>query len=402
MIPLDCDGTDCMNTNPTQVIQQSLPVEAFLECAHGEAPDKTLIDHLPFTIGRVEECDLTIDSIQVSREHATLYKAGHEIRIRDNGSTNGTFVNGQRLGDVVLSDGDIVTVADFELSYRMPSASSGKAAVATQVIEQRLTDSSDGMDRNATHAADLRRLQEMLTHGCVECGLRPLVDLQTNELVGVEADATWPYQATSRRALERVLHEEGSSMSEHLLTLEYMAAGEEFDGLADLQYLILPAGPDTVDSPKFHRLWENLAVAHTGESRLVIEIHDPSPRNAAGLASLIDTLHACGVLVGFAATSPSTSQLRDFLEAGTDFIKLAEGLITELHQHRQRERQVEAAVELCHSLGAKAIASGVNCGKEAEACRNLNCDFASGAYFGVSLPRNTDSSVYEPLSAAAP
>ena len=220
-----------MNASQTEVIRQSVNVEAYLESAEGEPPVRSLIDHLPFTIGRTEETDLTIESIQVSREHATIYLSGSEIRIRDNGSTNGTYVNSQRISDSPLNDGDLVTIADFDLHYHT-NAAPANSALATQVIPSRKSDTSDGLDRNLTQAGDLRRLQEMLTHGCVECGLRPLVSMETNQLVGVEAEAGWPHQTSCRRAIERVMHDGGSSMSEQLNYLQYLAAAEEFDGLA--------------------------------------------------------------------------------------------------------------------------------------------------------------------------
>ena len=58
------------------------------------------------TIGRLPECDLEIASPLVSREHARLYCEPAGVEIEDLHSTNGTFVNGQRLsGRVRLKQG---------------------------------------------------------------------------------------------------------------------------------------------------------------------------------------------------------------------------------------------------------------------------------------------------------
>ena len=387
-----------MNANQTEVIRQSLDCQAYLESASGAAPERSILEQLPYTIGRTDATDLKIDSNQVSREHATIYRAGNEIRIRDNGSTNGTFVNSQRITDSLLSEGDLLTIADVDLIFHASPEPTG-AASATEVMQPRTTDTSEGLDRNLSHTTDLRRMQQMLTHGCVECSLRPLVDLETNEPVAVEAEASWSHGAGCRRTMERVLNDGAGPISNHLQYLQYLAAAEEFSTLGGLQYLILPARADTIDTPRFHRLWEQLAAGLAGQAQVVIEIHDPSPRNAAGLASLMNTMHGHQLLVSYAATTSSTAQLRDMLEAGVDFIKLAEGMIAGLHEHRQRERQVLTAIELCHSLGARAIAAGVTCGKDAEICRQLKCDFATGSYFGDSLTNHTDSSVHEPVVA---
>jgi DNA-binding winged helix-turn-helix (wHTH) protein len=48
-------------------------------------------------IGRSVECAVRLDSTDVSRRHARIFVSGDEATIEDLGSTNGTFVNGQRV-----------------------------------------------------------------------------------------------------------------------------------------------------------------------------------------------------------------------------------------------------------------------------------------------------------------
>lgn len=61
-------------------------------------------------IGRREDCDLRIPLGDVSRKHCRLIRDGDAIRIEDLGSSNGTFHNGQRVQEAVLSPGDSVQV----------------------------------------------------------------------------------------------------------------------------------------------------------------------------------------------------------------------------------------------------------------------------------------------------
>jgi DNA-binding NtrC family response regulator len=51
----------------------------------------------PQTVGRSSRAQIQIDSQSVSRRHATLTLAPDQVLLQDDGSTNGTFVNGQRL-----------------------------------------------------------------------------------------------------------------------------------------------------------------------------------------------------------------------------------------------------------------------------------------------------------------
>lgn len=63
------------------------------------------------TIGRSSSCDIRINHPDVSSNHATLFRtADGEVVIQDNGSTNGTYVNGIKETSKVLNAGDKVTV----------------------------------------------------------------------------------------------------------------------------------------------------------------------------------------------------------------------------------------------------------------------------------------------------
>jgi predicted component of type VI protein secretion system len=64
-----------------------------------------------FLIGRSEECHLRPNSELVSRLHCEIRVEGNTVRLRDLGSSNGTIVNGERLGDeVFVNDGDLVQI----------------------------------------------------------------------------------------------------------------------------------------------------------------------------------------------------------------------------------------------------------------------------------------------------
>ena len=61
-------------------------------------------------IGRAPESDIVIPDTSASRNHAELYRDGAGLRIVDLGSSNGTYVNGQRVNETRLSEGDIVGI----------------------------------------------------------------------------------------------------------------------------------------------------------------------------------------------------------------------------------------------------------------------------------------------------
>jgi pSer/pThr/pTyr-binding forkhead associated (FHA) protein len=63
------------------------------------------------TMGRAPRADFVVDAALVSRVHCrfTLNQT-NELELEDLGSTNGTFVNGRKVGKAMLNDGDKLTI----------------------------------------------------------------------------------------------------------------------------------------------------------------------------------------------------------------------------------------------------------------------------------------------------
>lgn len=74
------------------------------------------------TIGRAVENDLIVTSRRVSREHARLRRKGWRVLLEDVGSTNGTFLNGERIHNAVeLRDEDRIGVGDVVFVFHDPA-----------------------------------------------------------------------------------------------------------------------------------------------------------------------------------------------------------------------------------------------------------------------------------------
>ncbi len=74
------------------------------------------VDRTPFTIGR-QGADLTIADPSVSRIHATLTVEGGRFVLRDQRSTNGTFVDGERVDEATLTHGVKLRLGDTTLQF---------------------------------------------------------------------------------------------------------------------------------------------------------------------------------------------------------------------------------------------------------------------------------------------
>lgn len=68
-------------------------------------------------VGRGLSADLHLDETSVSRRHAILVPRAGGARILDDRSSNGTFVNGRRVQQADLSNGDVIVVGRVVLRY---------------------------------------------------------------------------------------------------------------------------------------------------------------------------------------------------------------------------------------------------------------------------------------------
>jgi hypothetical protein len=67
------------------------------------------------TVGRVEDNTLQIPDPSVSSHHAEILLRGTEILVRDLNSTNGTFLNGEKISETVLQPGQVLRFGQVEL-----------------------------------------------------------------------------------------------------------------------------------------------------------------------------------------------------------------------------------------------------------------------------------------------
>jgi hypothetical protein len=77
-----------------------------------------LLDADLTTVGRHPEADIFLDDVTVSRRHAEFLRSGASFEVKDLGSLNGTYLDGNRIsGTIALYDGAEVQVGKFRLTF---------------------------------------------------------------------------------------------------------------------------------------------------------------------------------------------------------------------------------------------------------------------------------------------
>ena len=69
-------------------------------------------------VGRSFAADVVLDDQSVSRRHAIVHQRAGSVRILDDRSANGTFVNGRRVTEAELRDGDVIVLGRVVVTYR--------------------------------------------------------------------------------------------------------------------------------------------------------------------------------------------------------------------------------------------------------------------------------------------
>jgi pSer/pThr/pTyr-binding forkhead associated (FHA) protein len=95
------------------------PSVATLTVNPAEGKPHTVRLEVATTIGRAPECELRLDDTYASQQHARIFGRNGSWYVEDLGSTNGTFVNEQRLAaPAMLTPGDRIRVGTTVLELR--------------------------------------------------------------------------------------------------------------------------------------------------------------------------------------------------------------------------------------------------------------------------------------------
>jgi pSer/pThr/pTyr-binding forkhead associated (FHA) protein len=113
------DAVACLDERVRSQASSQAPTEPgrYIEV---QGPDETLLIALEegvTHVGRGLAADLHLDENSVSRRHATLVHHPDGVRVLDERSSNGTFVNGRRITQADLHDGDVLAIGRVQLRY---------------------------------------------------------------------------------------------------------------------------------------------------------------------------------------------------------------------------------------------------------------------------------------------
>jgi ABC-type multidrug transport system ATPase subunit/pSer/pThr/pTyr-binding forkhead associated (FHA) protein len=94
--------------------ETSESVAGFVQAAQATKIEQTSM----LLIGRLENCDIVLDSPEVSRRHAMVRQLGDAYSIEDLDSSNGTYLNDEPIKTAHLQEGDLIQISNFRLLFQ--------------------------------------------------------------------------------------------------------------------------------------------------------------------------------------------------------------------------------------------------------------------------------------------
>jgi EAL domain-containing protein (putative c-di-GMP-specific phosphodiesterase class I) len=359
-----------------------MPIEVFLECAvgGGARPKRYDIAAFPATIGRHADCGVCLPAGRISRRHAQiLVDAEGGYRLRDLGSTNGTFLNGRRIdSDTTVLPGDVIHVGDQEL----------RLAVA-EIDDLSMTDAHTVIGlATLPHEfpVAVREFHEMVERELVAGYRQPIVDAR-GRLFGFELlgrgnhpglDAGPGQLFALAEALERA-----ADFSEILRRRAFAEA----DTIGMRETLFFNIHPQEWRNPG--RLFDNLAGLRECHPSLdlVCEVHEAAVTDLEAMASFRDRLTSLDIRLAYDDFGAGQARLQELVHVRPDFLKFDIALVRGVGRRDSPAYGMLARLnEMIRELGVHTLAEGIEDEATAEGCRAIGIDLLQGFFFGRPEP----------------
>jgi EAL domain-containing protein (putative c-di-GMP-specific phosphodiesterase class I) len=369
----------------TKILLSETKQAAYLERVGGPVAEPIALEKYPFTLGRNESCDYQVPSTRVSREHAVISRDGKHYRIKDLGSTNGTLVNGKKVAEALLADGDLLTFADAEFCFRTPCSEAGRVTV-THVMPGGTSNSRDadlpGEDRAAREfILGIRALQEGLLHRALRTRFQPVVELASGHAIGYEAIRRVETYRDEFPAGERVLQSVDCRLTERWHQLHRLLATEQAATAGGGHLLFLGLQPAEVGADGLPEALAHLQRRLTNK-RLIAEIPHSAVVDIPFFRDFLSRLKELNLGVCYAGFGSGVNQVRAHEQFAPDYLQLAPALARGVDRSTQRQQQIQQLVQAAISAGSQIIATGVHSENEAQTCRELGCQLAQGDHYG--------------------
>ncbi|QDT04780.1 Putative cyclic-di-GMP phosphodiesterase AdrB [Rubripirellula lacrimiformis] len=341
----------------------------------GEAVLHIPVDGSPHIVGRKSGVSLKLHYRTVSGQHAALWVENGALMLKDMGSTNGTYINGKRIEEdqtFRISEEDLIHFAEAPFRVRRQSPTGmTNGTYAENVCDQALA---------------LVQFDRLMSERLVRPHFQSIIDIKTSQSIGFEIlgrgsvfgleSVGAMFQAAEQLNLEVELS--------RLLRWEGIRVGRD---LPDRPTLFVNTHPREMEDGK--GLIDSLVKVRdmTGNTDLVLEIHESAVTNPALMQSLSSAMNDLNIRLAYDDFGSGQARLAELIEARPHFVKFDISLVRGIDRaNDQRRGMLATLVKMVRDLDIQALAEGIETPDEADVCRELGFDLAQGFFYGRPSP----------------
>ncbi len=372
-LSLDASGQTFVHAAAGSHYEQENGNWILTECLEDGRSGQTFsISDQPSTIGRIPPALMVINSVGVSKQHASMWiENGHPV-VRDLGSTNGTFVNGRRIETAVLKDNDLLQFANAVFRVQLaPVVESMNVTVEGQAL---------------SFAESVLEMEQLLRGEGAIPNYQPIIDLRTGRTIGHELLARSSYpQLSSPLAMFHTAARLGQECQ--LSELMRHLGARTVLGHSECGNLFVNTHPKEVINDRFIASLHELR-AEAGDLPITVEVHEAAVADRTAMIRLRHVLNDCNMQLAYDDFGAGQARLHELSEVPPDYLKFDIKLIRGIDQAGDRRQMVVASlVRMAQQLGILTLAEGVETEGEAAACRTIGFELAQGYLFGRPSPK---------------
>ena len=351
--------------------------------SNSELLQRIPLAHLPAKVGRDPNLALPIVRSEISRVHAEFFENDGQLRLRDFNSTNGTFVNHQKLqGEITLRHGDVVHFASYEVRVIQERDDTSISSMNTGSMTM-----LNMMPLSKKIPTGLNELQTLLDEKAIRAMFQPIVGMD-GSLYGYEVlgRGSRPDLPVSPMDLFRIAE---SMPGKDVELSEVMREVGVAQACAQSTAFRMFVNTHPAELKHTDRLLQKMAMVRNlfPDLPMVMEIHEDAITDVSLMKRVANELVAMNVELAYDDFGAGQARLMGMIEVPVRYVKFDIALIRGLHNAPESKRKMVAAlVAMTRAMGIQALAEGVEGEGELALCRQMNFDLAQGYYFGKPDP----------------
>ncbi|MGD9721237.1 MAG: EAL domain-containing protein [Pirellulales bacterium] len=336
-----------------------------------EPPSNIALRALPFQVGRRTDLALCLARRSVSSVHAEFNLDNDLLVLRDLGSTNGTYVNGDRISTPrECHEGDLIQFADMPFRLGCHSRECDSRTLQEDVCDR---------------ALGFVQFDKLLHDRAIVSYFQPIIDLRDgssqayeilsrSRLVGLETPAAMFYTAAQLN-MEHELS--------RLMRIEGVRTSTMFP---EPPHIFLNTHPVELASADFLEMMNGLRRLAMSQE-ITVEIHEAAVTDVETMKRIKAGLDQLDMRLAFDDFGAGQARLFELGEVRPHYLKFDRQMIHDIHRaSADRQQMLANLVRLVGELGVVPLAEGVECAEEGVTCAQMGFQLAQGYHYGMPAP----------------